>query len=135
MTLASSPDYDYQGAFESMYKAEFGFLIEGKAVMVDDVRVRGIGRTFDSLGESVHAELRKTAFSSQGVSAKAEDERANMYFDQTGRIDAPVYMLDNLDAGDKVEGPAAIVDGTATIILDPGSEAMICSRHIFIQLS
>ncbi|PRQ72198.1 5-oxoprolinase [Rhodotorula toruloides] len=136
MTLAPADgSFDYQSAFEAMYRAEFGFLIEGKAVMVDDVRVRGIGRTFDSLGESVHAEVRKTTFSSAGVDAKAEKSRTSMYFEQTGRVDVPVYLLDNLATGDLVEGPSAIVDGTATLILDPGASAKICSRHVYITLA
>ncbi|BGO95041.1 hypothetical protein NBRC10512_006494 [Rhodotorula toruloides] len=136
MTLAPADgSFDYQSAFEAMYRTEFGFLIEGKAVMVDDVRVRGIGRTFDSLGESVHAEVRKTTFSPAGVDAKAEKSRTSMYFEQTGRVDVPVYLLDNLATGDLVEGPSAIVDGTATLILDPGASAKICSRHVYITLA
>ncbi|BGP27193.1 5-oxoprolinase [Rhodotorula toruloides] len=136
MTLAPTDgSFDYQSAFEAAYRSEFGFLIEGKAVMVDDVRVRGIGRTFDSLGESVHAEVRKTTFSPAGVDAKAEKSRASMYFEQTGRVDVPVYLLDNLATGDLVAGPSAIVDGTATLILDPGASAKICSRHVYITLA
>ncbi|BGP34896.1 hypothetical protein JCM10296v2_006720 [Rhodotorula toruloides] len=136
MTLAPADgSFDYQSAFEAMYRSEFGFLIEGKAVIVDDVRVRGIGRTFDSLGESVHAEVRKTTFSPAGVDAKAEKSRTSMYFEQTGRVDVPVYLLDNLATGDLAAGPSAIVDGTATLILEPGASAKTCSRHVYITLA
>lgn len=136
MTLAPSDgSNDFGTAFEELYKSEFGFNLDKKAIMVDDVRVRGIGKTFDSLGESVLSEIDATTFSAEGVDAKAEKERASMYFEATGRINVPVFKLDGLDKGDVVRGPGAIVDGTQTLILDPGSEAKICSRHVYITLS
>ncbi|GAA5899531.1 hypothetical protein JCM8208_000583 [Rhodotorula glutinis] len=136
MTLAPSDgSFDFGTAFEALYKSEFGFNLDKKAIMVDDVRVRGIGKTFDSLGESVLSEIDATTFSGEGVDAKAEKERASMYFESTGRINVPVYRLEGLDKGDVVQGPGAIVDGTQTLILDPGSEAKICSRHVYITLS
>ena len=49
---------DFETAFKRSYKGEFGFLLENKAIIVDDIKVRGIGKTFDSLGESVYEELR-----------------------------------------------------------------------------
>lgn len=136
MTLAPADgSLDFHTAFEAAYKHEFGFLLDSKAVMVDDVRVRGIGKTFDSLGESVLAEADRTTFTSAGVDAKAEKATASMYFEQTGRVECPVYKLERLDQGDKILGPSAIVDGTQTLILDPGAEAKICSRHVYITLA
>ncbi|BGP43055.1 hypothetical protein JCM10449v2_007070 [Rhodotorula kratochvilovae] len=136
MTLAPTDgSLDFAAAFETAYKNEFGFLLDAKAIMVDDVRVRGIGKTFDSLGESVLSEADATAFSAAGVAAKAEKETASMYFEQTGRVDVPVFKLGNLEKGDLVQGPGAIVDGTQTLILDPGAEAKICSRHVYITLA
>ncbi|GAA5920939.1 hypothetical protein JCM3775_004014 [Rhodotorula graminis] len=136
MTLAPSDgSFDFGTAFEALYKSEFGFNLDKKAIMVDDVRVRGIGKTFDSLGESVLSEIDATTFSGEGVDSKAEKKRASMYFESTGRINVPVYRLEGLDKGDVVQGPGAIVDGTQTLILDPGAEAKICSRHVYITLS
>lgn len=136
MTLAPTDGSgDFKAAFEANYKSEFGFLIEGKAVIVDDVRVRGIGKSFDEMPASVLEEADRTTFSSEGVEAKAEKATASMYFEQSGRIQVPVFKLESLDTGDKVDGPAAIVDGTQTLILDPGAEAKICSRHVYITLS
>ncbi|GAA6049154.1 hypothetical protein JCM3770_003281 [Rhodotorula araucariae] len=113
MTLAPADGtLNFGAAFETAYKNEFGFLLDAKATMVDD-----------------------TAFSSADVGVKAEKERASMYFEQTGRVGVPVYKLANLVKGDLVRGPGAIVDGTQTLILDPGAEAKICSRHVYITLA
>jgi hypothetical protein len=37
-------DGDYAAAFEAAYRREFGFVMEGREVVVDDVRVRATGR-------------------------------------------------------------------------------------------
>ncbi|GAA6042425.1 hypothetical protein JCM8097_008446 [Rhodosporidiobolus ruineniae] len=136
MTLAPSDgSWDFQSAFETAYKDEFGFLLDSKAVMVDDVRVRGIGKTFDSLGESVLAEADRLSFSSAGLAdTKAEKQRTSIYFEETGRVEVPLFKLENLATGDLVEGPAAIVDGTQSLVITPGAKAHICSRHVYITL-
>ncbi|GAA5948602.1 hypothetical protein JCM21900_005187 [Sporobolomyces salmonicolor] len=134
MTLAhSSNSFDFHTAFLTSYKSEFGFLLDSKSVMVDDVRVRGIGKSHDGLGESVLAEAARLEFAEVDP-AKAEKERASMYFEQTGRSDVPVFMLENLATGEVVKGPAAVVDGTQTLILDPGASAKICQKHVFVEL-
>lgn len=133
MTLAPSDgSWDFRRAFEEAYKYEFGFLLEGLDVMVDDVRVRGIGKTRGDLGETVYAEVARLKFTT--VSSDKSEGTKSMYFD-SGRVDAPVYLLEKLQPAEMVKGPAAIVDGTQTLILDPSSEAKITSKHVFITLS
>lgn len=67
---------DFLKAFKRVYKSEFGFLLEGKPVIVDDIKVclsvylprslltpahsnqvRGISKTFGTLGDSVYDEI------------------------------------------------------------------------------
>ena len=135
MTLAPvDGSFDFQTAFEDAYRNEFGFLIEDKHVMVDDVRVRGIGKTFDTLGESVFAESARLSFVPVGLEEGKKEGMASMYFEKMGRVDVPVFLLEKLGTGDLVRGPAAIVDGTQTLILDPGSESRICSKHVYVTL-
>ncbi|KAJ7619582.1 Hydantoinase/oxoprolinase-domain-containing protein [Roridomyces roridus] len=52
---------DFEAAFKRVYKSEFGFLLETKSIIVDDIKVRGIGKTFDTLGESVYEEVKGLA--------------------------------------------------------------------------
>lgn len=134
MTLAPSDgSWDFARSFETAYKNEFGFLLENLNILVDDVRVRGIGKTFDSLGETVYEEVARLSFAN-APSSKSEGQ-TSMYFESTGRCDVPVYLLSKLEQGEVVEGPSAIVDGTQTLILDPGSSAKITSKHVFVTLS
>jgi 5-oxoprolinase (ATP-hydrolysing) len=133
MTLAPADgSFDFQAAFFEAYKYEFGFLL-ALNVMVDDVRVRGIGKTFDSLGETVYAEVARLSFAP--APATKSEGKTSMYFESTGRIDVPVYLLEKLERGDSVEGPCIVLDGTQTLVLDPKSEAKIASKHVYVTLS
>ncbi|KAF5350124.1 hypothetical protein D9756_009041 [Leucocoprinus leucothites] len=128
---------DFEAAFNRVYKAEFGFLLDTKSIIVDDVKVRGIGKTFDSLGDSVYTELKSLRSSNRvsRISASQADSQHSVYFDKVGRVDdTPVYLLDKLNVGDEVVGPAVVIDDTQTIVLVPESTAVLTSRHLYITL-
>ncbi|KDR72862.1 hypothetical protein GALMADRAFT_73290 [Galerina marginata CBS 339.88] len=125
---------DFEAAFKRVYKSEFGFLLDTKSIIVDDIKVRGIGKTFDSLGQSVYAEVAELATRKVDHHAKIET-RHSVYFDKIGRVDdTPVFLLDNLEIGDIVEGPAMIIDNTQTIVVVPGAKAILASKHLYITL-
>ncbi|KAN0078480.1 Hydantoinase/oxoprolinase domain containing protein [Tylopilus felleus] len=137
MVLPSASDgngnEDFGAAFKRIYKSEFGFLLETKTIIVDDVKVRGIGKTFDSLGESVYSEVerltRHPVQRSQAVSTNS------VYFDKVGRVpDTPVLLLEQLEVGDEVTGPAMIIDDTQTIVVVPKAKAVLCSKHLYVTL-
>lgn len=124
---------DFAAAFRRVYKAEFGFLLESKAVIVDDVKVRGIGKTFDTLGESVFDEV--AHIGTRAVDPAKADGAYSVYFDGVGRVkDTPVYLLESLSVGDTVKGPAMIIDNTQTIVIIPGATAVLTSKHLYITL-
>ncbi|KAI0319708.1 5-oxoprolinase [Amylostereum chailletii] len=124
---------DFEQAFRRAYKAEFGFLLDSKSIVVDDVKVRGIGKTFDSLGPSIFAELKELK-----TAPVREDKKAgthSVYFDKVGRVaDTPVFELDKLDVGDEIQGPAVVIDDTQTIVLVPGSKAVVARKHLVVTL-
>ena len=127
---------DFETAFKRSYKGEFGFLLENKAIIVDDIKVRGIGKTFDSLGESVYEELRRIQKKDAKEVLSKKDGESSVYFgDGPGRVDkTPVYQLGNLDVGDVIRGPAMLIDNTQTIVVVPKSEAVVTSRHLYMTL-
>lgn len=126
-------DEDFERAFRRVYKAEFGFLLDTKSVVVDDIKVRGIGKTFDSLGPSVFAELKE--LKTRAVSRDKASSTHSVYFDRVGRVDdTPVFELPRLEVGDEVEGPAMIIDDTQTIVIVPGARSVLASKHLVITL-
>ena len=141
---------DFEAAFKRAYLAEFGFLLETKTITVDDIKVccrspafpwrdlnakkvRGIGKTFDSMGESVYSELE--TLKQRPVSEEKVDSRQSVYFDGLGRVnDTPVYLLDNLEVGEAIEGPGVVIDATQTILLIPNSKAVLTNNILYITL-
>ncbi|KAA1477041.1 5-oxoprolinase [Dentipellis sp. KUC8613] len=124
-------DEDFEAAFKRAYKEEFGFLLDEKRIVVDDVKVRGIGKTFDSLGPSVFAELR--TLQTRPVARAKASMVHSVYFDGVGRVDdTPVFELGHLEIGEEVRGPAVIIDDTQTIVVIPGAKALLASRHLVV---
>ncbi|EJF60868.1 5-oxoprolinase [Dichomitus squalens LYAD-421 SS1] len=124
---------DFEAAFRRVYKAEFGFLLDTKSIIVDDVKVRGIGKTFDTLGESVYKEVER--LERKPVDRSRADSTYSTYFDGVGRVqDTPVFLLTSLKLGDTIKGPAMIIDNTQTIVLIPGATAVLTSKQLYITL-
>lgn len=129
----SDGSHDFAAAFKKQHKEEFGFLLEGKAIMVDDLKVRGLGKTFDTLGDTVHEELK--TLDRREVDKAKQACTHSVYFDEVGRVDdTPVYELPSLSIGDVVQGPAMIIDDTQTIVVVPKATATVTTRHLVINL-
>ncbi|WRT64281.1 uncharacterized protein IL334_001212 [Kwoniella shivajii] len=78
--------------------------------------VRGIGKTFESLGPSAFAE-----FKSLKINPVHSNHHQDVYvwYGQEGkRQDVPVFELSSLKKGDQVQGPALIIDETQTIFVN-----------------
>lgn len=134
MTLKPENSGDFKTAFIEQYKQEFGFILD-KPVIVDDVRVRGIGKSYDSLGEGVWHEMREKEGKWKDVAVEAaEKSKVNVYFEEEGWVNVPVFLLDNVSSGQILKGPAMIIDQTQTIVLDNGSKAFVTTQSLVIQL-
>ncbi len=132
MVLPEAGD-DYLGAFRRAYKAEFGFTLDEARVVVDDIKVRGVGMTTDESQPSVFDELDRLRV--RVVEVESAATRHSVYFDKIGRIDdTPVFELGKLAVGDVVDGPAVVIDDTQTIVVVPGARAVLTSRHLVITL-
>ncbi|GAA5968138.1 hypothetical protein JCM11641_003745 [Rhodosporidiobolus odoratus] len=134
--------FDFDKAFAENYKQEYGFTMDS-TIIIDDVRVRGVGKSFDNLGKSVFAEAKELEF--EPLERQVKDceeeskgkcaEMASTYFEEGGRVEVPVYLLERLEAGDLAEGPCLILDGTQTIVVSPGARAKVTSKHLLVELS
>lgn len=85
------------------------------------------------MGESVYSELE--TLRRRPVSGEKVDSRHSVYFDGLGRVDdTPVYLLDDLEVGETINGPGVVIDATQTILLIPDSEAVLTSNILYITL-
>lgn len=124
-------DWDFGSAFVKHHRYEFGFTLDERDIIVDDVRVRGIGRSFQYEEKSVDEQLKTVE--RREVSAQKKSSEAKVYF-EGGRSDTPVYKLSNLDVGTVVYGPAMLADGTQTIVVTPTSTALVLETHVIIDI-
>ncbi|WVQ82712.1 hypothetical protein IAT38_004844 [Cryptococcus sp. DSM 104549] len=123
---------DFEKEFKKAYKDEFGFLLN-KGIIVDDVKVRGVGKTFDSLGLSAFKEIKTLTLKPVGPEKADFHQECYVWYGTEGkREDVPVFELGSLSTGDEVKGPSMVIDDTQTIFVDQGWTAMSTSNHLLI---
>ncbi|KAJ2903553.1 hypothetical protein MKZ38_009678 [Zalerion maritima] len=124
-------DWDFGQAFVKHHRYEFGFTLEERDVIVDDVRVRGIGKSFRWQEKTVDKQLKEVK--RQPVDNSKRHSVSHVYF-EGGRQDTPIFKLENLSVGDTIPGPAMLADGTQTIVVTPNADALILETHVVIDL-
>ncbi|TVY18904.1 Uncharacterized protein LARI1_G003720 [Lachnellula arida] len=128
----SGDEWAFGKAFVKQHQQEFGFTLPDRDIIVDDVRVRGIGKSFEGLGKTVDQQLKALKLNDV-KSGDKEYKRSKVYFDGK-RHDTPIYKLEDLEVGDRVKGPAILADGTQTIVVTPGATALILDTHVVINI-
>lgn len=103
-------------AFKEAYKSRFGFLMGSKGLVASALSVEAVGRTFelgaiDLSGGADGADVMETV---RAYMAGAEH-------------DTPVYDRDRMAPGQKIKGPAILIERTGTNIVEPGWEAELTS--------
>ncbi|XP_016458214.2 5-oxoprolinase 1 [Nicotiana tabacum] len=105
---------DYAAEFVKLFQREYGFKLQNRNIVICDVRVRGVGVTNI---------LKPRALDSSPCSPKIESHY-KVYFGN-GWNDTPLFKLDNLAYGNVVPGPAIIMNGNSTVIVEPNCKAII----------
>ena len=124
-------DWAFGKAFIKQHEQEFGFVLPDRDIIVDDVRARGIGKSFKGLEKSVDQQLKM--IKPIAIKAKKRYATSSVYF-EGGREDTPVYKLEDLEVGDQIQGPAILADGTQTIVITPESSALIIETHVVVDI-
>ncbi|KUL81801.1 hypothetical protein ZTR_11428 [Talaromyces verruculosus] len=133
LMILETEDGDFAEAFIREHKREFSFTFPGRPIVVEDVRVRGVGKSLSVPPEAPQAELKATKALSIGT--ENQDDSTKVYFSGAGHVTTPVYFLGNLQPGSYINGPAMIIDKTQTIVVEPHANATILSRHVILDVS
>lgn len=126
-------DGDFKSAFIKEHHREFTFTFDGRNILVEDIRVRGIGKSLSLPPEAPQAELK--ALKTSLKSKEAQNDSATVYFEETGSVETPVFYLDKLEPGDFIQGPAMIIDNTQTIVVEPTATATILEKHVILTVA
>lgn len=106
--------FDYATEFVSLFQQEYGFKLQNRNIVICDVRVRGIGVTNI---------LRPQAIEPASGSPIIEDYY-KVYFGN-GWQETPLYKLEKLGYGHTMSGPAIVMNGNSTVIVEPNCRAII----------
>jgi 5-oxoprolinase (ATP-hydrolysing) len=110
--------------FETAHKAQFGFISPDKPVTIEAVEVEGAEAAREDLPEPLH-ETRDVA--------AATDTHSPVFSGGTWH-DAAVFPRAALAPGNRVKGPALIIEANQTIVVEPGWTAQITARdHVLLN--
>ena len=110
--------------FEEAHRQRFGFIVPDKPHIVEAVSTEIVGMT-----ETV--EDAKLAVPAQPGAAQAVARRP-VYM--AGRSeDTPLYDREALNPGDRIDGPAVIIEANATTVVEPGWQAEITPRNHLVM--
>ncbi|MGA8657722.1 MAG: hydantoinase B/oxoprolinase family protein [Chthoniobacterales bacterium] len=105
-------------AFSDLHTSQFGFVMSGRALVIDSVSVEVVARGYS--GEE------KPASAPADKEPKPESW-AKVVFNGAA-INTPFYLRENVRAGAIIAGPAILVEKNATTVVEPGWEAEITAR-------
>lgn len=110
--------------FETAHRKRFGFIAEEKPVIIEAVSVEAVGKDADDTEE-----CRLSANNND----TPESARIASIFTDGAWCDAPVYLRKALAPGNRLDGPAIVIEPHQTIIVEPGWSAEVTALdHILL---
>ncbi|MDX8459473.1 hydantoinase B/oxoprolinase family protein [Mesorhizobium humile] len=110
--------------FEAAHKAQFGFVYENKPMIIEAVGVEG--------SDAGGAGREETEAEMQDLAVVASEKRK--IFAEGEWREAGVFRREALRRGNKVAGPALIIEPNQTIVVEPGWQAEITAKdHVLLR--
>ena len=109
--------------FEELHRQRFGFIMPEKAVIVEAISVEAIGKT------EMHEELKQEI--SPRKSPLKPVKEAQMYFANEFH-QGKVYIREDLQPGDRIQGPAIVIESTGTTVVEQDWELETTSYNHLI---
>ncbi|MQM02247.1 hypothetical protein Taro_035008 [Colocasia esculenta] len=112
--LKEGDENDFASEFVKLFQQEYGFKLQNRKIIICDVRVRGIGVT----------NILKPRELVPASGTPIPEGQYRIYFGN-GWQDTPLFKLENLGYGHSLKGPAIIMNGNSTVIVEPECKAII----------
>jgi 5-oxoprolinase (ATP-hydrolysing) len=110
--------------FEAAHKAQFGFVYDDKPLIVEAVNVEGV--------DTGHASPEEQLFPLNDETPAPHLTR--QIFCEGAWHDAGIFLRSQLSPGNRVAGPALIIEDHQTIVVEPGWQAEITARnHVLMR--
>ncbi len=112
-----------RAAFDAAHKAQFGFTAPEKRLIVEAAEIEGADAEVAADPEPEH----------DAREARPATDRTTPVFTGGAWRDAAVFRRERLTPGDRIPGPALIIEANQTIVIEPGWEAAITPRdHVLL---
>ncbi|MBD9487292.1 MULTISPECIES: hydantoinase B/oxoprolinase family protein [unclassified Ensifer] len=125
---ATFPGHDdiarLRAEFETLHKRRFGFVADNKALVIDAVEVETVGGGAAQMeGEGLATTAGAPALS-----------RSTRFYSQGQFHDAPVALRSEIKPGQRLEGPAIIIEPNQTVIVEDGWQGELTAKdHIVLR--
>jgi len=124
---ASFPEEDVaerlRAEFEKLHKRRFGFIADGKPMVVDAIEVETIGGAASQTDVEAGADRE----------GEAEAIRSTRFHSQGKACDASVVLRASIQPGQTVTGPAIIIEPNQTIVIEDGWQAKLTAMdHVVL---
>jgi 5-oxoprolinase (ATP-hydrolysing) len=97
LMIMEPEDGNFETAFLAHHLREFTFTVPGRPILVDDIRVRGIATDDRNVTElKLMAELKEAKEQAVTQENFKPKDSEDVYFEQTKRVQTPVYLLNEL---------------------------------------
>jgi N-methylhydantoinase A/oxoprolinase/acetone carboxylase beta subunit/N-methylhydantoinase B/oxoprolinase/acetone carboxylase alpha subunit len=116
---------DYEAEFTARYRREYGFELADRPILVEDVRVRAVGKSPPADIAGGFGGVTISVATGAAPAAPPPKEVVQVYFEPGGRQDTPVHYLRDLPAGASLVGPVIIVQDVATVVVEPNCTAVV----------
>lgn len=107
-------EFNFATEFVKLFQQEYGFKLQNKKILISDVRVRGIGVT----------NILRPLELEPVLGNPVKEGQYKIYFG-TGWEETPLFKLEKLGYGHVLYGPAIIMNGNSTVIVEPKCKALI----------
>jgi 5-oxoprolinase (ATP-hydrolysing) len=116
---------DMRAEFERAYRRRYSFLMPDRALVVESVSVQA------SLpADPVNEASAPAASRSGNLNARA----VRPMFSGGLWHDTPVYVRDDIESGDQIDGPAIISEPNQTLVIEPGWRAELSPQNHWVML-
>jgi 5-oxoprolinase (ATP-hydrolysing) len=134
--MTTSTNWEFKEQFITVYQREFGFILPDRPILIDDVRVRAIGKTPHGGVSTSPFELANRWLQSDAtiVPSGISVETVPVYFGGNERLNTRVYLLDKQPTGASLHGPALLIDRHHTIVVEPQCMALILPEHVILKM-
>ena len=107
--------------FEEVHRRRYGFVMPEKALIVEAASAEAVGAV-----EPASNPFAADAAAERSRPGPEPVKRVTAHFDRTARA-TPVHRREALAPGDAVDGPAIILESTATTVVEPGWRARLAA--------